>query len=76
MVLHKLFVTKEHAVLAVNRHDEFRADRLSHDANVFLRGVAADMNQPAFFFDDIRALLIYETNELGDRAFVAGNDAC
>ena len=32
------------------------------------------MNQPALFFDDVRTALVYKTNELGDRAFVAGND--
>src|SRR5712692_7201119 len=33
------------------------------------------MNQTALLFDNIRALLIYKTNELGDRPLVAGDDA-
>jgi hypothetical protein len=39
MVLDELFVTKQHAIFAVNGHDELRPHGLGHDANVFLRGV-------------------------------------
>src|SRR5437588_2498321 len=33
------------------------------------------MNQATLFFDNVCAFLIHKTNELGDRAFVARNDA-
>ena len=62
MVLHELFVTKQHSIFAMDRHDEFWPHRLCHDANVFLRCVAADVNQPALLFDDVSAALVHETD--------------
>jgi hypothetical protein len=75
MVLDELFVTKQHAIFAVNRHHKLRPHGFRHDANVFLRRVTTDVNQPASLFDDIRALLVQETNELGNRPFIARDDA-
>jgi hypothetical protein len=42
----------------VDRHHEFRARGFHHDAYVFLRGVARDVNETSFFFDDIAAVFV------------------
>ena len=68
-------MAKQHAVFAVDRHDEFWPHGFSHDADVVLRSVAADVNQATLLFDDVSASLVDETDHFRDRAFVAGNDA-
>src|SRR5205807_5415623 len=75
MVLDEFFVTKQHAIFTVNRHDELWPHRFSHDANVVLRSVAADMNQATLLFDDVSTALVDETDQFRDRALVAGKDA-
>ena len=53
----------------------FGRDGLDHDLDVFLRGVAGDVNEPAFFLDDVRAAFIEMADQAADVLFVAGNDA-
>src|SRR4029079_5107031 len=57
MVFDKLLVPEKHPVLTVNRHDKLRPHRFGHDANVFLRSVTADVHEPSFLLDDVRAAL-------------------
>ena len=75
MVLDELFVTKQHSIFAVNRHDKFWTSGFGHDANVFLRSMTTHVNQAALLFNDVCAFLIDKTNEFRDRTFVARNDA-
>src|SRR5262249_30801522 len=75
MVFDKLLVSKQHAILAVNRNHKLRAHRLGHDANIFLRRVPADVDQPSLLFDDVRAALVNESDHARDQTLVSGNDA-
>src|SRR5436305_831323 len=75
MILHKLLVSKQHAVLTVNGHDKFWPDSFSHDANVLLRSVPTNMNQPPFFLNDVCAALIQESDHPRNSPFIARNDA-
>ena len=75
MIFHKLVVTEQHPVFAVNRHHKLWPHRFGHYANVFLRSMAADVNEPPLFFDDVRAAFVDETDKSRNRPFVAGNDA-
>src|SRR5205085_8344948 len=59
MILYKLLVTEEHPVLAVNRHNKFWAHGFRHNLYIFLRSVAADVNQAPLFFNDVCVALVY-----------------
>src|SRR5690349_8879061 len=74
MVFDKLLVPEKHPVLAVNRHDKLRTHRFRHNPNVFLRSVAADVHEPSFLLDDVRAALVDEADHARDQTLVAGND--
>src|SRR5258705_1289963 len=75
MVLHKLLVSKKHAVFTMDRDDKLRPHCFCHDANIFLRSMAADVHEPSFLFNDICTTLVNESNHSGDQTFVTRNDA-
>ena len=75
VILDEFFVPKKHSVFAVNRYHEFRAHGFGHDANVFLRSMAADVDQAPFLFNDVRAAFVDESDHPGNDALVPGNDA-
>src|SRR5215212_2041569 len=75
MVFDELLVPEKHPVFAVNRHDKLRTHSFRHDPDVFLRSMPADVDQPAFLFDDVRATLVDESDHARDQTLVARNDA-
>ena len=44
VILNELLVPEQHAILTVNRHDKLWPHCFSHDANIFLRSMTADVN--------------------------------
>ena len=58
VVLNEFLLAKQHSVFAMDRHDKLWPDSLDHDLDVFLRGVAGNVNEPALFLDDVRAAFV------------------
>ena len=75
MVLQKFLVAVEHTVLAVHGDDEAGPDGLGHDADVLLRGVAADVYEPALLVNDGGPTFVNLSDEARDGALVSGDDA-
>ena len=75
VIFEKLFVPVEHPVFAVDGDDELGAHRFGHDAYVFLRSVAADVDQAALLVNDLAAAFVDVADEPRDGALVARYDA-
>src|SRR4030095_665382 len=75
MVFHKLSVSKEHAILTMNRNDIPGTHRFGQDANVFLRRMTTYVNKSTLLLDDVCTALVDETNHARNQSFIAWNDA-
>ena len=56
------------------RNHKLRPRGLDHDLDVSLRSVARNVNEAAFFLDDIGAPFIEMADQAADSLFVSGDD--
>src|SRR5205085_8431164 len=73
----QLAVALELAIFAVDRNEVARLDQIDDELELFLAGMAADVNgrAGAIFIDDVGAAPVKMIDHAIDAFFVAGNDA-
>ena len=76
VILDKLLLPEQHAVFAVDRDDIPRPGSFDHYPDVFLRGVARNVYETAFFLDNVGTAFVKMPDEAADILFVARDDAC
>src|SRR5690606_24557013 len=76
VILYKFLMAEEHPIFAVDRHHITRPGSLHHNAYVFLRSMARNVDQPPLFFDDIRTAFVQVPYQAAYRPLIARDDPC